>query len=156
MGATHEAPPGVKARIHEREGSAGERLADRHRMWGIRCPATDLDLVMLEMTARDGSAVVVAIVEYKAGLKRKLTTGEKFCVRGIRRLADQADIPAFVVKHSTDAPYRFAVFPLGLRAAGMLPADSGGEISEREYVDWLYRIRGHDQAPPEVREALAS
>ena len=133
-------------RIHERT----DLLSDRHRIWGFGCPATDLDLVMIEYD----QGIAFAVIEYKAGLERKLTEGERWSLRAIKDLADRADLPAYVVKFEDD-PWRFHVQPLGARGAGQLPmGDHDRVLTEQEYVDFLYQLRGRRAAPPEVRGAL--
>lgn len=98
--------------------------------------------------------IAFALIEYKAGLERKLTEGERWSIRAIRDLADRADLPAYVVKFENE-PWRFRVYPLGDRGAGQLPlGDHERVLSETEYVDFLYQLRGRRGAPPEVRGAL--
>jgi len=120
----------------ERTGWRDEQISRRHRAWGFDCPALDIDFLMLEYDR--GKAV--ALVEYKHEDAAPIRTGHP-SVQALVDLADRAGLPAFVVRYAGDFSWWYPI-PLNELARGIMP---GGEhISERQWVEILYRCRGRE------------
>lgn len=116
----------------ERSGWRDLSLNDRHRKWGWDCPATDLDFIEYD----NGRAV--AIIEYK----NEFAAPAKAASANVQALIDvgrRARLPVFGVRYAHDFAW-FKVKPLNSWAAGFLPETK--EMTEKEYVALLYRIRG--------------
>lgn len=129
------AKPRLYDRARDRET---DPVSDRHRLWGAACLATDIDLILLEF-APGGRPV--AVIDYKLGLKRKLADSEAQVLATIADFASRADLPGFAVKYGTD-PWRFRVYPMTPLSQGVYRHGRGDLITEREYVRFLYELRG--------------
>lgn len=109
-------------------------ISARHRQWGWNCPALDIDFLMLEYDL----GCVSALVEYKHEFAAKIRLNHP-SLRAVADLADRASIPALIVRYANDYSW-FLVAPLNRVAREFL---SGRHLmSEQEYVQLLYRIRG--------------
>lgn len=112
--------------------------------------ATDIDAILL---VEYSHGRIAALVDYKLGLERKLEDGEGHALATIAELASRGDIPGFVVKYGTD-PWRFRVYPMPGYAQGLYPHGRGELITEREWVTFLYQLRGIDALPADVARVL--
>lgn len=124
----------------ERTGWRDLGLSERHRMWGWNCPAVDLDFLFLEYDRGKASA----IVEYKHENARPMSVVHPTYL-ALRDLADRAQLPAFVVRYGGDYSW-FAVSPINDRATEALGTENSKFMSEAQWVEFLYRLRGY--APP--------
>ena len=123
----------------ERTGWRDENLSARHRRWGWDCPAVDLDFLFLEYDK--GKAI--AIVEYKhERAQPQYRTHPTY--QAIIDLGDRAGVPVIGVRYAGD----FAWFrPVALNTLALAWVPRGlGDLTEREWVTLLYRMRGYD--PP--------
>lgn len=129
----------------ERTGWRDLSLSQRHRMWGVGCPAVDVDLLLVEMNR--GQAV--ALVEYKHELATpQYPTHPTYLA--MSSLGDKADVPVFAVRYSHDfATWR--VTSLNQTAKRMFPGRR--TMSERQWVTFLYNLRG-TQPPEQIFELL--
>ena len=125
----------------ERSGWRDLRLSARHRRWGWDCPAVDLDFLFLEYDR--GKAV--ALVEYKHELAEPQYASHP-TYQAMIDLGTRADVPVFACRY-TDNFDVWGVVPLNDSALQWLPERC--EMTEREWVAFLYRLRGYD-----VPEAL--
>lgn len=117
----------------ERTGWRDAAISARHRQWGVSCSATDLDFVLVEHCY----GVPAALVEYKALGVVEYFNGPNYWAQAW--LADRSEIP-FVVAVYDPATWGVRVYPMNqLAQADFNPAE---ELTEREWVAWLYRTRG--------------
>jgi hypothetical protein len=119
----------------ERSGWRDLALSERHRQWGWDCPALDLDFLFLEYDR--GKAT--AIVEYKHEKAPSLKVWHP-TFRAMIDLGDRAGLPVFAVRYAGDFSW-WKVHPLNPHAQRWLAESS--LLSERQWVELLYRIRGH-------------
>lgn len=119
----------------ERTGWRDEGISRHHREWGVACPATDLDFVLVERKYNNP----VALIEYKNQHSRpvSLEDGNILC---IKQLGDKANLPVFVVKYS-DNFYFYGVLPINSISQIMI-TQSFCIMNEQQYVNWLYQLRG--------------
>ena len=129
----------------ERSGWRDQRVSQRHRQWGYDCPALDVDFLMLEYD----TGKVVALVEFKHERAAPVNAGHP-SMRAICDLAVRADIPAFVCRYGDDLSWWYPS-PLNDQARAFLP--EAKHLSEREWVELLYRLRGR-KLPSEWSEQL--
>lgn len=118
----------------ERTGWRDEGLSLRHRQWGFDCPAVDLDFVMVEYN--HGS--VCAIVEYKNEFAAPQYPSHP-SYKALADLATRSKVPFFAVRYASDFS-RWKAHPLNSYAKKHLP--NSNELSEKGWVDLLYRVRG--------------
>lgn len=124
-----------KAVSVERNGYRDEWISSIHRKWGWNCPAIDVDMIMIEYD--DGEPV--AIIEYKHINASQQSMSER-ALRPLRRLSERAQLPFFLVVYN-DSDITFCITPRNRMAVEMRIS---GTMSERDYVDALYRMRGRD------------
>ena len=123
----------------ERTGWRDLSLSQRHRKWGWDCPAVDLDFLFLEYDK--GKAV--AIVEYKHE-RAKDQYASHPTYQAMIDLGTRAGVPVIAVRYADDFAWWKAI-PLNAKAKEWLPERQ--EMTEREWVTFLYNLRGYD--PPE-------
>lgn len=122
----------------ERTGWRDEALSQRHRTWGLNCPAVDLDFVLVEYHY----ARPCALVEYKHANARP-TDPTHPTIRAIIALADgyrEGPLPCMVVRYERD-PWTFRVVPLNGAAERLYGHTEGRPISEQDFVRSLYELR---------------
>lgn len=125
----------------ERTGWRDLRLSERHRRWGWDCPAVDLDFLFLEYD--HGKAV--ALVEYKHELAAPQYASHP-TYQAMIDLGNRASVPVFAARYADDFS-TWEITPLNPTARQWLNKRTG--MTEREWVEFLYRIRGHE-LPDEV------
>lgn len=129
----------------ERTGWRDESLSQRHRFWGWDCPAVDLDFLFLEYDRGKATALVEYKNEHASPQRASHPT-----YQALIDLGSRAGIPVFAVRYADDFAW-FLVVPLNDTAYMQLP--DRAEMSEREYVAFLYRLRGYE-VPEEVLAGL--
>lgn len=134
--------PDVRA---ERTGWRDEGLSRRHRRWGWDCPAVDLDFLLLEYDRGKASALVEYKNEHAAPQYASHPTYQAMIDLGTR-----ANIPVIACRYSEDFS-KWKVVPLNEKAKEFLPARA--EMTEKEWVSLLYRIRGYD-VPQSVMDGM--
>lgn len=117
----------------ERTGWRDNSLSQRHRAYGFDCPAVDLDFPMIEYTRGEP----IALIEYKAGLSYVVDL-EKSTYCALAKLANGSSIP-FVVALYHPERFAFKLLAGNYHARNKL---TGSLLTEREYVTWLYCLRG--------------
>jgi len=122
----------------ERTSWRDKGLSERHRLWGWDCPAIDIDFLLLEFD--EGKAR--ALVEYKNEHAKTQRTGHP-SYKALIDLGDRAGVPVFACRYSDDF-VKWVVFPLNEKAKPLLPPEWGTEMTEREYVSFLYELRGKE------------
>ncbi len=131
----------------ERTGWRDRALSERHRIWGWDCPAVDIDFLMLEYD----HCKAVALVEYKheqAKEQRKSNPS----IKALIDLGNRANVSVFCVRYANDFSW-WRVVPLNKVAQGWL--SDRDEMTETDWVRLLYRMRGYDKVPDDVRFTLA-
>lgn len=127
----------------ESTGWRDEWISKRHRSWGMDCPATDIDFLMVEYDHREP----VALVEYKTlgsldqiGVDRALLDHYP-----VSKLATLAGLPSLIVGYdSGDATFRVKATNAVAEHIGNVDALLGSRwwaLSERDYVRLLYLMR---------------
>lgn len=118
----------------ERTGWRDQKLSERHRTWGVDCPAVDIDFLMLEYDQGKASA----IVEYKNehALEQRQNHPS---YKALKDLADRAGLPAFAVRYADDFSW-WRVVALNARACDFLPSNPVF-FTEDEWVETLWRTK---------------
>jgi hypothetical protein len=128
------APDGTRL---ERTGWRCQDISERHRAWGVDCPAVDMDFVLLEYN----HGKPVALIEYKHDNAREPNLKHAT----YRALADLAGnyasgaLPFYVVFYEPGA-WWFRVFPVNERAKELC-SEPGAPITEQQFVKGLYLLR---------------
>ena len=133
---------------NERTGWRDGDLSQHHRdFWGIDCPAVDIDFLVIEYDRCEPKA----LVEYKNEYAPPIDTEKSPSVKAIRRLADAAGIPVFIVRYASDF-MQWKVRALNEPAAAYLPDGSNcdSQMDEIGWVTVLYAVRGRE-VPDDVR-----
>jgi hypothetical protein len=120
----------------ERTGWRDLALSARHRLWGWDCPAVDIDFLMIEYD--NGSPI--ALVEYKNECAPTQYSNHP-SYRAMIELGTCSKIPVLAVRYKSDFS-TFTVVPLNKFAKDLLPGAERKDMTEYEYVTFLYRIRG--------------
>lgn len=120
----------------ERTGWRDEGLSLRHRWWGFDCPCVDIDFLLLEFDRGEPSA----LVEYKHENAREQVSGHP-SYRALRKLCNCASIPFFGTRYADDYSW-FRAVPLNHFAKEWL--SEATEMSEQDWVELLYKIRGNE------------
>lgn len=129
----------------ERTGWRDLGLSQRHRMWGLKLPAVDLDFILLEFDKSQPTA----LIEYKSELAAEQFPTHPSLV-ALTHLGNRANLPVFVVRYATNFEW-FRIMPLNAVAKKIIPERI--TVPEREFVSWLYSIRGLSM-PDEVLKLL--
>lgn len=120
----------------ERTKWRDEWISERHRTWGIDCPAVDIDFLLIEYT----HAEPAALVEYKHESARRATMDASH--KAIASLGNRAAIPVFGVRYGYEGKDPvFRVTAINEFAQGRVPLPKT-KMTEREYVTLLYAVRG--------------
>jgi hypothetical protein len=122
----------------ERLGWRDQALSERHRLYGLDCPAVDIDFLMLEYNYGQP----VALIDYKFHVLEQVDV-EHPSLRAISILADRGAIPFFVVRYWR-SPWSYAVEPINVLANDVVQEQT--EMSEVTFVRFLYDLRG--SVPP--------
>jgi len=122
------------------------KLLQRHRDWGWNVPAEDIDF--LEYDERKA----IALIEYKrrVNLDKVLPDLNGANIQALINLGDRAAVPAFCVFYAPSRKW-FRVF--GLNSLGKRHQPRPEILSEYEYVDFLYWIRGRT-IPKDIAKKL--
>jgi hypothetical protein len=129
----------------ERTGERDMSLSERHRLYGVDCPAVDIDLLLIEYD----TATPVALIEYKNEHAYSGHTSWSTW-HALETLANNALLPLFQVIYSSDFS-RWQVRPMNYIARYRIPQPV--EMNEPDFVRFLYSIRGRE-VPLEVLENL--
>jgi len=119
----------------ERSGWRDEHISRRHRLWGVNCPAVDLDFVMMEYNV----GLPAALVEYKKYCARALDLRHA-TYRALRALADREPPIPFIIAYYWPDVWAFRVYPVNESARRIYPPDRRS-LSEQRFVRSLYYLR---------------
>lgn len=138
-------PRSVRMPSPERTRWRDQNLSERHRKWGIGCPAFDIDFLLVEMNR----AKACAIIEYKGELaEAQFPTHPSYLA--LSDLGNKANVPVFAVRYAHNFSW-FRLVPLNFVAKKLIPVRR--MMSERQFVTFLYNLRGV-QPPEEIFESL--
>ena len=127
----------------ERSNWRDQQISERHRRYGYRMPAVDVDFLLVEA---GGWNMPKAIIEYKHQCSDHQKWIKKSGVTILRNLGLMARIP-FVVAFYDDRKWSFHVYPLNFFALKFLDKDA--LLTEQEFVRILYRMRDMEIRPDE-------
>lgn len=120
---------------YERTGWRDMRLSLRHRDWGFDCPAVDLDFLMLEYNI----GYPVAVVDYKHYQAAPPNLGgASHKAAGRLYNEDGEQLPYLIARYW---PETWAFRVVGANKAGQRLAPTWLDMSERDYVAGLYKLR---------------
>jgi hypothetical protein len=123
--------PEVRA---ERTGWRDSALSERHRGWGWDCPMLDIDFLVCEYD--EGEARGLVEYKHESAAESDLSSPS---YRAIEGLASNSFIPFFLCRYRSDFT-GFFVVPMNDYAERYACASRW--MTEGEWVDLLYRIRG--------------
>jgi len=126
----------MKQAAPERTGWRDERISLRHRLWGFDCPAVDIDFLMVEFD----KGRVCCLVEYKNEMAAPQYANHP-SYKALIDLADRASIPFIACRYASDFSW-WKVHPLNKNAKKYLTSST--ELSEKGWVELLYKIRGRN------------
>jgi len=123
-------------------------ISQRHRSWGLDCPAMDVDFMLIEYDRLKA----IAIIDYKH--ENSTINTNSAGARVMANLADRAGIIACIVVYghseydknglwaapTENSDMWFNVIPLNAEAIERQPRKQ--KLTEVEYVSWLYDTRG--------------
>lgn len=124
--------------MSERTGWRDLEISQRHRAWGMNCPAVDLDFVLLEFN----HGVPVAVVDYKHCAKADPLEGlNEWAVKAMSALynEDGENLPFFVARYWPDT-WSFKVLAMNDAARKWLPG-TWVPMTEQQWVNGLHRLR---------------
>lgn len=136
--------------LPERSGWRDEKISRQHRLWGVECQITDIDFLVLEYYKEYDVIRPTALVEYK-NIRAKRQNSNYPQYVALAKLGSAANIPFFVVIYSDDFQ-KMIVQPMNAWAKVTVPRETC--MSERQYVTFLYRLRGYDEVPQKVLNTL--
>ena len=125
-----------------------ERISQRHRMFGYNAPACDLDFPLIEYDRAEATA----LIEYKHEAAAPVFMNNS-SIRALADLGTRANIPAFVVRYKDDFS-KYKVIPINEQGKDFLQRDYQ-VMFEADYIRFLYRLRGYDDAPERVIENIS-
>ncbi len=120
----------------ERTGWRDQAISQRHRKWGVSCPAVDLDFLLVEYNL----GAPIALVEYKHE-RAYLPDPRHATYRALRNLCDHYSpdpLPFLVAFYWPDC-WAFRVHPMNDTAREGYAEEEC--MTEREYVARLYGLR---------------
>lgn len=129
----------------ERTGWRDGHLSERHRKWGLAVPAVDLDFLLIEYDKGRPSA----LIEYKSEFATPQFPSHPSYL-ALSQLGERAGLPVFAVRYAQNFSW-WKVTSLNIVAKKLFPARL--DMNEREFVTWLYEIRGL-KPPMEIFEWL--
>lgn len=125
----------------ERTGTRCLKISERHRQWGLNCPAVDIDFLMVEYD----QGKPVAIVEYKEKHWDVKNTSS-MTINAIKELA--GSLPFLIAVYDSD-DWSFIVHPINGAAKEHYKDWANIKMSERNFVESLYAFR---KLKPNIRD----
>jgi len=124
---------------YERTGFRDESISRRHREWGIDCPAVDVDLMLIEYD----KGIPAALVDYKERHSSVPLVSQSANMKALGGLfnVNGQQLP-FIVCYYDRETWAFKAHPMNARAVDIMCTDKPLELTENEWVKWLYFIRG--------------
>ena len=122
----------------ERSGWRDESISLRHRLYGNNVPMQDLDCVELDY------GVPVAFMEWKNEHAAKCSSLSPQ-IQTLVWIANKCERPAFGIRYASDFSW-WRVTALNDLARKFIP-EPATQMTEIEYVDFLYSLRGRTLEP---------
>lgn len=113
-----------------------EALSQRHRTWGVNCPATDIDLMLLEFNF--GKPVALAEFKRFGALMVDPSHPTQTAVTALADGYAPGALPYFVAYYDP-VDWTFVVYPMN--AAARVYFQAGQLLTELNFVSVLYRMR---------------
>ena len=132
---------------NERTHWRDEALSLRHREYGQNLPAVDIDFMLIEYDHAEPKA----LVEFKNEHAQPVNVSKNPSIAAMAKLANNADIPAFLVRYADDFSW-WKVLALNDQAASYL-TNNPQIMDEAEWVSILYAVRGK-QMPEAERNRI--
>jgi len=131
----------------ERTGWRDNSISFRHRLWGDGLALLDIDGIFLGIEAKYKTPI--ALIEYKHELApaQKITD---WSFEVLSNLGTMAGLPVFAVRYADNWSW-WNVIPVNKMAKEKLPQRK--EMSEFEYVSFLYQLRGQNM-PADIKNFL--
>lgn len=118
-------------------GWRDESISLRHRRWGVDCPATDIDLILVEYNF----GKPVGLIEYKHKKVETVNLREP-TYKAMSDLASNYKTPLpFLVAFYDPKDWSFRVLPVNDKAREFFKENE--ELTEFDFVCRLYRIRNN-------------
>lgn len=130
----------------ERTGWRDEAISLRHREWGVSCPATDIDFLLVEYSSGEPKA----LIEYKM-FTAAPTDYRSSQNRALRSLADKARLPLFVAYYWPET-WSFQVYAFNDTAKLWLNGNRV-HMTEVDFVRLLHSVRSR-WLPDELKATL--
>lgn len=134
----------------ERTGWRDEGISRRHRKWGVECQMTDIDFFVIEYRCEYRVVSPVALIEYKN--EHAPFDLELLAYTAIRQVSDSANLPFFLVRYTSDFK-TYRAIAMNAWANARLAAKER-QMTELEYVTFLYKLRHYDAVPQKVIDAI--
>lgn len=134
----------------ERTGWRDENISRWHRLWGIENKAIDIDFPLIEHSNDYGDIRLAALIEYK-NEHAKIQYPSQPQYKVLCELANPAELPAYAVRYADDFNW-LRIVPLNSFARKYLPKMD--KMTECQYVQFLYKLRGYDEIPQDVLETI--
>lgn len=136
--------------IKEHTGWRDKDLSNRHRRWGEWCLSVDIDYLILEFDFAEPKA----LIDYKGHTMLGKVNYQVASLKAQSTLASNSMIPALVVYYWKKPYWNFMIHSLnrfGNISLDAFDIEADEKITERKYVDYLYRsIRGKVATPSVV------
>lgn len=136
----------------ENYGFRDERISQRHRKWGVGCPAVDIDFALLEFNYNKP----VAIVEYKhSNININKINLNHPTYLAIKALADgygEGPLP-FLIAVYNPSNWFFKIIPVNQTAKEYYRDNT--ELSEQRFVKSLYYMRKSSLSKSDI-EAISA
>lgn len=129
---------GRTVREYEAKTWSSEKISRQHRQWGFNLPAFDIDFLLVEMHGGRPAA----LVEYKFMTQCGKVDIASPTFSALSILANAAAVPLLLVFYDFRPAWHFVVQPLNRHAYKLLGRIQPLLMSERAYVELLYRARG--------------
>lgn len=121
---------------YERTGWRDRALSERHRLYGRNCPMADIDFLAVEYDKKEASA----LIEYKHMMARNVDQSHP-TYAAMSKLASNSNIPFYIVRYNPGS-WAYKLTPANKQASELTFDEIC--LSEREYVEFLYHLRGRE------------
>lgn len=135
---THQYGDNRTVRRDEGKQWSSEKISRRHREYGFNVPAFDIDFLLVEM--HGGRPAALCEYKFMSQCGKIDIASPTFSALSI--LANAAAVPLLLTFYDYRPYWWFVVHPLNRHAYKLLGRIQPLLMSERAYVELLYRARG--------------